>query len=307
MNTQKIILSIGISGSGKSTWACNFVQQNPNYYNLNRDDIRTSLCGSREIWTQGREFEELVTKIQVAAGKEILKTGKSLIISDTNLSLKTQRLWQTIATDAGVEFEINDSFLSVPLEVCLERDAQRAHQVGQAVIKRQFEAARKLKRLEPVKKIEPIVQNAAYPKCVAFDLDGTLCLMEKHDTSKPHYRNPYDASKCENDLLNENVAKLLNLYRKAGYFIFLVSGREDKYRPHTVRWLEKHGINWDFLYMRKSADFRKDADIKEEIYRTNICSAYYVEAIIDDRLQVCKRLYQLGLPVFRVGDPEADF
>ncbi len=309
MTKQKVCLSVGISGSGKTTWSNKFVQEHKEFHNLNRDDIRTSLCGSREIWSQGREFEELVTKIQEAAGREILKAGKSLIVSDTNLSLKTQRRWQEIAAEFDADFEINDSFLAVPLDVCLERDAKRDHAVGAVVIKRQFEMARKLKPLEPLRKIEKIVQdsNKTGFRCAVFDLDGSAALFEKDDKTQPHYRNPYDASTCENDLPNIPVLLIAKWAYQEGYDIFFVSGREDKYRPQTERWLSKHGVKYHNLFMRKSGDYRNDADIKEEIYRNQICPDYTVEMVIDDRLRVCKRLYQLGLPVFRVGDPEADF
>ena len=307
IRNQKIIITCGTSASGKSTWAAEFVQQNKEFHNLNRDDIRTSICCSREIWTQGKEFEELVTKIQEFAAKEVLKSGKSLVISDTNLNTRTIRRWQEIASDFDAEFEINDSFLSVPLSVCLERDAARNHPVGAAVIKRQYEMIKKLKPLTPVRKIEKIVQDIKLPHAAIFDMDGTLAIMNKDDKTAPNYRNPYDASTCENDLLNEPVKILLDLYEKAGYTIFIVSGREDKYRPQTERWLIKYGVAYDFLLMRKSGDYRKDSDVKEDIYRNEICNNYRIDAVIDDRLRVCKRVYQLGLPLFRVGDPEADF
>ena len=98
-------------------------------------------------------------------------------------------------------------------------------------------------------------------KIVICDLDGTLSLFEKTDKTKPHYRNPYDASTCDNDLLNEVVAGLL-----FGRKVVLCSGREDKFREPTERFLKKHGIVYEKLLMRKSGDYRKDSIIKEEIY-----------------------------------------
>ena len=39
----KVIISVGVSASGKSTWATNFVSSNPNYVKIGRDDFRYSL------------------------------------------------------------------------------------------------------------------------------------------------------------------------------------------------------------------------------------------------------------------------
>ncbi len=59
--------------------------------------------------------------------------------------------------------------------------------------------------------------------------------------------------------------------------------------------------------MRKGDDTRPDAAVKEELYSQHIKGKYNVVAVFDDRLQVCRLWHKLGLPLFRVGDPDADF
>jgi hypothetical protein len=54
-------------------------------------------------------------------------------------------------------------------------------------------------------------------------------------------------------------------------------------------------------------DYRPDYIVKEEIYRRDIEPLYDVKFAIDDRLQVCRMWHSIGIPVFRVGDPDADF
>ena len=49
-------------------------------------------------------------------------------------------------------------------------------------------------------------QNPDLPKAIICDLDGTLALMNG--------RNPFDASRCDNDLLHHPVANLLKNYKK---------------------------------------------------------------------------------------------
>jgi hypothetical protein len=59
--------------------------------------------------------------------------------------------------------------------------------------------------------------------------------------------------------------------------------------------------------MRKTGDKRQDAIVKQEIYDTKIKGKYNILAVFDDRPQVCRMWHQNGLPLFKVGDPDADF
>ena len=63
---------------------------------------------------------------------------------------------------------------------------------------------------------------------------------------------------------------------------------------------------WE-IHMRKAGDNRKDAIIKKELFDEHIRDKYYVDYIVDDRLQVCRLWYSLGLTILRVGDPDANF
>lgn len=137
-------------------------------------------------------------------------------------------------------------------------------------------------------------------KTIICDLDGTLALFEKEDKTQPHYRNPYDASTCGNDLLNKVVASILH-----GKNVILVSGREDKYRDQTIEWLTKHSISYNFLLMRKSGDNRKDSIVKQEIYEDYIKPNWDVEFVLDDRNQVVKMWREQGLVCLQVA--EGDF
>jgi len=114
-------------------------------------------------------------------------------------------------------------------------------------------------------------------------------------------RNPFNASKCDNDLLHHPVANLLKNYKTLGYKILLVSGRENVYKEPTLRFLEKHEITFDELLMRKAKDNRKDSIIKTEIYHDFIKGKYFIEFVLDDRNQVVDTWRKdLKLPCFQV-------
>ena len=144
-------------------------------------------------------------------------------------------------------------------------------------------------------KDEPIYceQNPDLPKAIICDLDGTLALMNG--------RNPFNASKCDRDVLNVPVANLLKNYKTLGHKILLVSGRDEIYKEPTLRFLEKHAITFDALLMRKAKDQRKDSIIKTEIYTEFIKDKYFIEFVLDDRNQVVDTWRkELKLPCFQV-------
>ena len=135
------------------------------------------------------------------------------------------------------------------------------------------------------------------PDVVLCDLDGTLALFGNAD--------PYNRDFTK-DELNDAVNHILWRFNQAGTAIVLLSGRKKKYQEQTELWIDAHTIPpIEALYMRRNDDNRKDVIVKEEIYNEHIKDKYRVRAVFDDRLQVCRLWYRLGLPLFRVGDPDA--
>jgi uncharacterized protein YxjI len=137
---------------------------------------------------------------------------------------------------------------------------------------------------------------AALRECVIFDLDGTFAFLGD--------RSPYDASRAEHDEVNQAVHFVYEAIRrgKPETVVLLVSGREDRWRAETERWLERHGIIADELFMRRAGDRRKDTVVKREIYERHIAGRYTVRVVFDDRDQVV-RLWrdELELPCFQVA------
>jgi hypothetical protein len=59
--------------------------------------------------------------------------------------------------------------------------------------------------------------------------------------------------------------------------------------------------------MRPEGSGDKDTVVKLAIFNEYIRDNYYVRGVFDDRLMVAKLWHEMGLPLFRVGDPEANF
>ena len=133
------------------------------------------------------------------------------------------------------------------------------------------------------------------PKAIICDLDGTLSLLNG--------RNPYDASKCDLDLPNWPVIECVGAMYSQDYKIIFMSGREDKYREPTERFIGMYLPYLKYkLFMRKTGDFRKDSIIKGELYDANVKDKYKVLFVLDDRGQVVQYWRSIGLTVFQVAE-----
>ena len=133
---------------------------------------------------------------------------------------------------------------------------------------------------------------------IMCDLDGTISLLNG--------RSPYKAETCNEDLVNEPVAKLVDAMYSQGYAIIFLSGREDKYRPQTLEFLDKAvkcARDWQhLLYMRETGDFRKDSIVKRELFINNVQSKWKVLFVLDDRQQVVDMWRdECGLTCFQVA------
>lgn len=147
------------------------------------------------------------------------------------------------------------------------------------------------------------------PGAILCDLDGTLAIFEYMSGLK--LRSPYDASKADCDIVCKPVAEALRAFFNLGYEIIFVSGREDKFRIPTETFLknasEEFGFTYDKLYMRPSGDFRKDTEIKSEIYNREILGKYNVLAVFDDRKCIVEMWRSIGLYVFDCNYRGTDF
>lgn len=276
---KKVYLTIGLPASGKSTWAKQKLDESPaTTKRINKDELRAMLDNS--YWSSGNE--KFVLNVRDALILMALENGKHVIVDDTNLHPKHEtRIRELVKGKAEVELV---DFRDVPLEVCIERDLKRVNSVGERVIRQMH---RQFLMPQAVKKNQ---QDTLLPTAVLCDLDGTLSLLNGRD--------PYDASSCESDIVNEAVRHILSTCGAAQ--TFLISGREDKFKPQTERWLEKHGIRYDALLMRVAGDMRKDAVIKKEIYEAHIKGKVNVLFVLDDRNQVVDMWRSEGLTCLQV-------
>lgn len=128
-------------------------------------------------------------------------------------------------------------------------------------------------------------------KIILVDIDGTVA----HRTN----RDPFEYDKVLDDRPDNETIEAVNALWRAGYKIIFISARDDSCFDDSYEWLRLHCPPFIKLYMRKTGDLRKDAVIKEEIYREHIEPFYDVFCVFDDRNQVVDMWREIGLKCFQ--------
>ncbi len=294
----QILILVGAPGSGKTTFAKYFIRTEENWMRVCRDDFRAMHFAT----TLSPREEYGITDMIDSTIEGLLKRRKNVLIDATHCKAEyINHYIEKFNHLADISFKV----FSLDAETIAERCEKRFKETGKYISK--SVQTRYIKELAQLKKkfdfsTRPkldirnirVEQDPTLPKAIICDLDGTLALMDN--------RNPFDATHADEDGLNEAVANTLRLFSKEGYQILLVSGREEKFREPTIRFLEKHNITYHQLWMRKSTDYRKDAIVKSEIFERLIQGKYYIEFVLDDRNQVVDMWRQeLGLNCFQVN------
>lgn len=125
-----LAIMIGISGSGKSTYA-NGLKTSLNAELVETDSIRIELTGNAEDQTQNsRVFGIAKRRID-----DILSQGKNAIIDATNVSVRDRKDWIYIGKKNNAE--VRAYFIDTPIDVCKTKNRKRDRKVPDEVIDRQ--------------------------------------------------------------------------------------------------------------------------------------------------------------------------
>lgn len=135
-----LILTVGIPGSGKSTWAEQLAAQKAaekKYYHIiSTDRIRADLYGDEAIQGEWIDiWRSLVNQLK-AARQSIDQGRTAAVIYDATNAVRRQRR-DFIQTAQGCGYApLIAAWIDTPLAVCLQRNAARSRQVPPHIIEK---------------------------------------------------------------------------------------------------------------------------------------------------------------------------
>ena len=138
-----VVLSIGLPGSGKSTWF-----KRHSILPLSSDMVRILLF---DDVTEQRYQDLVFSTLRTMLRARLLARRPSNYLDATNLSPHERRSWIKLAHDFG--YEVHAVFFDVPPEVCIERNRRRERNVPEDVMQRMAQKLRPPKFEEGFAKI----------------------------------------------------------------------------------------------------------------------------------------------------------
>jgi len=128
---KKLVVMVGIPGSGKTTLAQKLVEKGFHY--LNADTIRLELYGNEaEQGDKEKVFSIFFERLEAA-----LQQGLDIVIDNTNINLRQRKP----ILERAQRFSYTDVqlwLLDVPLDVCLRRNSARTRIVPDDIVANMF-------------------------------------------------------------------------------------------------------------------------------------------------------------------------
>ena len=292
---MKVILTIGVSGSGKSFWA----NEQKDYIAIERDDVRRELLLTKTHFKYSPQYSNMWAfydfawegDINEMHNKQIdiaIKNKSNIIIGDTNLDPVRRNALISKFEEHGYEVELK--YFPIDYSTAITRDKYRQHSVGETIINKQWYQWLQLPREHT--QVPQYIKDRSKPMAIISDIDGTI--------ARRVDRHPYDWEKVIEDEPIHEVIRLVNFYGSIGHKIIFMSGRDEICRDDTVKWINRY-IDYPYeLYMRSHKSNDKDEDVKAELFWA-LAPNYNFEVVIDDRHAVCRLWENLGLKLINVG------
>jgi predicted kinase len=175
---MRAIITVGVSASGKTTWAMN----QSGYVTISRDDIRFNYIIDEYDWSKytfNISNEEDVTETFNELVEMYAGLGKNIIIADTNLNLK----YRNILVDKLIALGYNTYIKEFPIELseAVSRDAARVNPVGEKVISRQY------KQWEVYLQDEEKEMYQRLANVCVYDIDTPVLATDQGITFYAHY------------------------------------------------------------------------------------------------------------------------
>ena len=334
----KLIVFVGLPGSGKSTFAAQEAARNPGSIIVNRDDMRTELAG--EKYHNGNPNGKVEAEVTtVLKGRMIKKLREGGVVIDDNTNLNPRFLSPLIQTakDYGAEVEVR--MVDVSLAEAKRRNAKRGATGGRLVPEHVIDQMASkaysgdghikdaLIGKEQVFFVDKVTNGMrtlndynhtleqAFPilgKDIALlDIDGTLsfnheALDRNLGSLEPGQKKDWPAfyADYENSPVNTSVLNLVHKLRAQKITIFALTGRSDQHAGSTINFLNKAEAPISRLLMGRDGDYRGDYYVKNTALDALVTDGFSIVHSIDDRPSSIRAYEERGISVSRVPHHE---
>lgn len=138
--------------------------------------------------------------------------------------------------------------------------------------------------------------------CVICDIDDTLADRSHrihHVQNDPKDWDAYFGGIHNDSVIYPTLIILESLFEYYGYEIVFCTGRQEKFRPQTEKWIKKTGLIYSSLMMRSTGDFREDSVIKKEMVEKLLKSNLNPTIAIDNSDEVLEMYSSQGIQSYK--------
>ena len=293
--SQLVVITRGLPYSGKSSFARQWVaEKSSERSRVSRDDIRLTNFGSYVIEPS---LEKVVTTIEHATLRALLQAGRSVVIDNQNLREDPVLEYLQIAEEYNATVLYRD--FSIELKEALRRHAAREDNKLPVEVVRAHpglplrscrRAATCLIRACHTLGCSTWTAPSPSSATIAAPSTGRSFWM----TSRTHrWCVCFSSWPQQVTRSSSSLAVKASRSSAASPAMSGMSPRRDDPAAEGRRLAGQTG------------DGRRDSIVKREIFDREIRPYYCVQGVVDDRLQVVRMWHHLGVPVFRVGNPDA--
>lgn len=290
---NKLIICRGIPASGKSTWAKNWVAEDPTHRaRFNWDDARNMMG---PYWVPERENSGILKDLRTTFLETAMRLSWDIVIDNMNLNPKELAYYRDLVKNhnnlnPNNQYKVETKDFYTPVDVCIERDSKRENPIGEKVIR---DIWRKYKQdiwlRESEAKINSLkTYDSTKPDCILVDMDGTLAFNLQ---GRPFY-GPGTVESIQYDTPLISTVSILRAMKMTGTCkVIIVTGRDESCQEATEQWLKDYSVPFDAVLMRKEGDTRAGNVVKQDIYDENIKPLYNVLFALDDD-DKCAAMYR---------------
>ena len=341
------IITIGAPASGKSTYSRNeakMIELISTAVILERDEMREEICSqlgllSSDYVPKEHNFHTEFYSLRKDKINEIEKevTGQTnfaiqsydgtIILPNTNLNkVHRETLIKNLENNG---FYVLIKVFNPCLNDLLHFNTLRKNKVKNSIIFSMYQSLQhQAEELRADKRVEFITDHDMHDsnRVIICDLDGTIAHISKDKNGTPS-RSFFEMDKVKFDEFDSLVYTMVNaLVDKFDAELVFLTGRNADCFDQTVEWLDTHLEAFSApgapgapgghrtlqnggykLYSRLLNDYRKDYEVKKELYDTFIKDKYEVLAVFDDRPQVVNLWNDLELKTIAFGDQRVIF